>query len=162
MILQKATIPLKDRQYNCSTFGVNPMTRVQAQKLGPEVIRLWNNREQFMMKDGIIIRKWYTPGKDGYQDLIAVPQDAKRKILEQLQDSKVTGGHFALRKTLDRTLQRFWWPMMRRDIDKCMKNCKSCAARSAVDRNLENRVAVNHCGSTNCESGCRYLGTNNE
>ena len=35
-ILQKSTVPLNDRQYNCSTFGVKPMTREQAQKLAPE------------------------------------------------------------------------------------------------------------------------------
>ena len=68
-ILQKATIPLNDRQYNCSTFGVNPMTREQTQKLGPEVLGFWYNWEQFTMKDCILIRKWYTPGKDGYQEL---------------------------------------------------------------------------------------------
>ena len=45
-ILQKAMVPLSDRQYNCSTFGVKPMTREHAQKLGPEVLGLWNNWEQ--------------------------------------------------------------------------------------------------------------------
>ena len=113
------------------------MTREQAQKLGPEVLGLWNNSEQLMMKDGILIRKWYTPGKDGYQELIVVPQVAKRSVLEQLHDSKVTGGHFALHKTLERIRQRFWWPMMRRDIDKWIKSCKPCAARSTAGRNLK-------------------------
>ena len=61
--------------------------------------------------------------KDGYQELIVVPQVAKRSVLEQMHDSKVTGGHFALHKTLDRTRQRFWWPM-RRDIDKWIKSAK--------------------------------------
>ena len=89
------------------------------------------------MKDGILIRKWYTPGKDGYQELIVVPQVAKRSVLEQLHDSKVTGGHFALHKTLERTRQRFWWPMMRRDIDKWIKSCRPCAARSTAGRNLK-------------------------
>ena len=136
-ILQKATVPLNDRQYNGSTFGVNPMTRKQAQKLEPEVLGLWNNWEQFMMKDGMIIRKWYAPGKDGYQELIVVPQVAKRSVQEQLHDSKVTGEHFALHKTPDRTRQRFWWPMMRRDIDNWIKSCKPCAARSTAGRNLK-------------------------
>ena len=31
------------------------MTSEQAQKLGPEVLGLWNNWKQFMMKDGILI-----------------------------------------------------------------------------------------------------------
>ena len=136
-ILQKATIPLNDRQYNCSTFGANPMTREQTQKLGPEVLGLWNNWEQFMMKDGKLIRKWYTPGKDGYQELIVVPEVAKRSLKEHMHDSKVAGGHFALHKTLDRTQQQLWWPMMRRDIDNWIKSYKPCAARSTAGRNLK-------------------------
>ena len=56
-ILQKATIPLNGRQYNCSSFGANPMKREQTQKLRPEVLALWNNWEQFMMKDGKLIQK---------------------------------------------------------------------------------------------------------
>ena len=86
-----------------------------------------------MMKDGILIRKWYTPVKDGYQELIVV----KRIVLEQLHDSKITGGHFALHKTLDRARQRYWWPMMRRDIDNWIKSFKPCAARSTAGRNLK-------------------------
>ena len=113
------------------------MTREQAQKLGPEVLGLRNNWEQFKMKDGIPIRKWYTPGKDGYQELFVVPQVAKRSVLEQLHDSKVTGGHFAFHKTLNRTRQRFQWPMMRRSICKWIKSCKPCAARSIAGRNLK-------------------------
>ena len=74
------------------------MTREQAQKLGPEVLGLWSNWEQFMMKDGILIQRWYSPGKDGYQELIVVPQVAKHSVLEHLHDSKVRGGHFALHK----------------------------------------------------------------
>ena len=90
-----------------------------------------------MMKDSILIRKWYTPGKDGYQELIAVPQVVKRSVLEQLHDSKVTGGNLALLKALDRTRQRFLWPMMRRDIDNWIKICKLCAAQSTAGRNLK-------------------------
>ena len=83
------------------------MTREQAQKLGPEVLGLLNSWEQFMMKDGILIQNWCNPGKEGYQKFTVVPQIAKRSVLEQLHDSKVTGWHFELHKTLDRTRQRF-------------------------------------------------------
>ena len=56
------------------------MTRKQAQKLGPEVFGFWNNWEQFLMRDGILMRKWYTPVKDDYQEIIVVPQVAKRSV----------------------------------------------------------------------------------
>ena len=76
------------------------MTREQDQKLGPEVLGLRNNWEQFIMKDGILMQKWHTPDEDDYPEIIAVPQVTKRSVLEQLRDSKVTGEHFALHKTL--------------------------------------------------------------
>ena len=113
------------------------MTGEHAKKLWPKVLGLWNNWEQFMMKDGILIRKWYTPGKDGCQELIVVPQVAKRSVLDQLCDYRVTRAHFALRKTRNRTQQRIWWIMMRSDIDKLIKSCKPCAARSTAGRNLK-------------------------
>ena len=89
-----------------------------------------------MMRDGTLIRKLYIPGKDGYQELIVVSQVAKRSVLEQMNDSKPTRRLFAFHNTLDRTQQRFWWPMMRRDIDKGVKNCKPNAERSTMGRNL--------------------------
>ena len=147
------------------------MSREQVQNKGPEILGLWNNWEQFMMKDSILIRKWYTPGKDGYQELIAVPQVVKRSVLEQLHDSKVTGGNLAILKTLDGTRQWFLWPMMRRDVDNWIKSCKLCAARSTSGRNLKAelqpfilgvqfaKVAADILGPVKCngETGNKYF-----
>ena len=137
LILQKAMVPLYERQINCSTLWAKPMTSEQAQKLGPEVLRLWNNWKQFMMKHDMLILKWFVPVKDGYQALIHVPQVASRRVLEQLHDSRVTWGHISLHKTLDRTRQWFWWPMMRRNIDKLIKNCKPCPADIILKAQLQ-------------------------
>ena len=70
------------------------------------------------------------------KELIVVPQVANRSVLEQLQDSKVTGGLFSLHKTLDRSRQRFWWPMLRRDIEKWIESCKPSEARTRAGNNL--------------------------
>ena len=113
------------------------MTREQARKLGPAILGLWIIWEQFIMRDGKLIRKLYIPGKDGYQELIVVSKVAKRSVVEQMHDSKPTGTLFALHKTLDRTQQRFWWPIIRRDIDKWIKSCKPNAERSTMGRNLK-------------------------
>ena len=55
-ILPKSMTALNDRNYNCSIFGVNQMTREEAQKLGPEFLGSKNNWERFIMKDGILIQ----------------------------------------------------------------------------------------------------------
>ena len=65
-IQQNATVPLNDRQYNCSAFEISPMTREQALKRSPEILGLCNNCEQLMMNDSFFIQKWYNFGKDGY------------------------------------------------------------------------------------------------
>ena len=59
-----------------------------------------------------------------------VPISLREKVLEQLHDSKISGGHFAFQKTLDRARQRFWWPNMRKDIERKCENCLTCQSRS--------------------------------
>ena len=110
------------------------------------------------MKYGILIRNWYIPGKDGYQELIVVSPVAKLSVLEHLHDSKVTGGHFAMYKTLDRTRQLFWGPTMRRDIDKWIKICKP-RSRSTAGRNFKAELQPVTVGVRFARVAANILGT---
>ena len=106
-----------------------------------------------MIKGGILMRL-----SRNYRCATSCKAQRKKK----LRDSKVTVGHLALHKTLDRTRQRFWWPMMRKDVDQWVKSCKLCAAQSTVSRNLTAELqSVSHIEGTIRESRCRYLGTSN-
>ena len=46
----------------------------------------------------------------------------------------MSGGHFAVEKTLARIKQRYWWPQIRSDVEKRLSWCLPCAARSVAGR----------------------------
>ena len=58
-----------------------------------------------------------------------VPTRLREKALEQLHDSKIIRGYFTFQKKLDRARQRFWWPLMRKDIERKCENCLMCQSR---------------------------------
>ena len=66
---------------------------------------------------------------------LVVPQGLRETVLEQLHDSILSGGHFAIQKTLDRARQSFWWPIMRKDIEGKCENCILCQARTTAGKN---------------------------
>ena len=133
-ILSLAKIPTNEPRCTRSSLGINPITKDQAQKNGPEALNLWSLWDQLEIQNGILMRRWWVTGTNETRWLVVIPRDSRNEILEHLHDSKVTGGHFAFAKTLDRIRQRFWWPHMRKDVDLWIKGCKECAARSTAGR----------------------------
>ena len=49
-----------------------------------------------------------------------------------MHDSPLSGGHFAVEKTLASIKQRFWWPSLKTSVEKRIANCDRCAARSTA------------------------------
>ena len=78
----------------------------------------------------MLYKKWF-PRDDLRPSLqTIVPATGRKEILNQLHSSQISGGHFAVEKTLARIRQRFWWPTMRTDVEKKIQWCLTCAARS--------------------------------
>lgn len=127
-ILQWAQID--DRQ-TLAALPPCPTTRDAAVRLGPEVVAYWGIWNNLEVHAGVLYRKWQTNSFPPVIRQLVVPYKARRDILEQLHSSKVSGGHFAVQKTLDRIRQRFWWPTMRKDIENKCRTCEPCAARRA-------------------------------
>ncbi|XP_075240958.1 uncharacterized protein LOC142336176 [Convolutriloba macropyga] len=90
---------------------------------------MWGLLDQMELTDGVLYRKWQVEGSNATQKQLVVPQGLRETVLEQLHDSKLSGGHFAFQKTLDRARQRFWWPNMRKDFERKCENCTLCQAR---------------------------------
>ena len=53
----------------------------------------------------------------------------------QLADDEPLAGHNGVQKTLERVLQRFWWPAVNRDVAQYTQSCTVCAARTSAGRN---------------------------
>ena len=44
----------------------------------------------------------------------------------------MSGGRFRVEKTLARTKQKFWWPSLKKSVEKHLANCDHCAAKSTA------------------------------
>ena len=81
--------------------------RSKAIAAGADAVALWSLWEQLELAGGVLQRKWLVEGKNSTIRQFIVPTSLRNHVLDQLHDSKISGGHFAFQKTLDRARQRF-------------------------------------------------------
>ena len=82
--------------------------------------------------DKLLYRKTQQYGFQVHQ--LVLPEAKRLEVLVTAHDS-VWGGHFAFKKTFQRIQTSFFWPTMRKDIERYTKSCKICQ--------LKKRVTVN-------------------
>ena len=125
---------LTGSESSCSPLGPNLIPKEQAVQHGPEVVAYWSRWSELVLKNRVLYRKWFQPEKKEPHLQLIVPVSCRKEILDQLHSSPVSGGHFKVEKTLLRIRQRFWWPFMRRAIEKKFSWCLPCAARTTAGR----------------------------
>ena len=82
---------------------------------------------QFFSRQGILYRK-ARPSKDAPDDdveQLVLPRSVRRTVLE-LAHSIPMAGHLGRKKTLERILQRFYWPTIFRDVEEFCRSCGEC------------------------------------
>ena len=91
---------------------------------------LWAQRQQLILKEGILYRKWEdVPRKGHSQHLqLVLPHELVPTVLEALHNHS-TAGHLGITKTLQKVRYRFYWPGQRRDIEDWCRACDDCASR---------------------------------
>ena len=77
-------------------------------------------------------------GKKVYQ--ICVP-DKLQKVVHHWSHAHPTSGHFGIKATLLRCVERFYYPGMRKDSETRVKACPECLAKI---RNVKIRDAIHH------------------
>ena len=91
---------------------------------------LWAQRQQLVLLDGILYRKWEDArggGKDSHLQLV-LPKKQVPDVLQQFHDSP-TAGHLGITKVLQKVKWRFYWVGQRRDVEDWCRKCEKCGAR---------------------------------
>ena len=60
-----------------------------------------------------------------------VPYVLRSKLIVNMHECPMTGGHLGIRKSLTKITSRFWWDGMNGDIKKVIKSCVMCQQRKA-------------------------------
>ncbi|KAF6214569.1 hypothetical protein GE061_009312 [Apolygus lucorum] len=90
----------------------------------PDQYPLWRVEGDSVMK--------YVPGRD---DLVPswkllVPRGQRQKLMEENHNTPHSG-HFGVYKTLNRLAEDYYWPKMRRDVQRFVAQCRICCAFKA-------------------------------
>jgi len=80
-------------------------------------------KSSYEIRDGLLHKKGDPP-------MILVPTKMRKEILEIYHDDRLTGGHLRFQKCIEKIQQRYWWPNLRKDLQKWLEACVECQTRN--------------------------------
>jgi len=86
------------------------------------------SRNLFVVKQGILYRKYETPFEPLPVLQFVVPRQYRRIALDGCHKE---AGHQGQRRTITLAKDRFWWPSMDKYITDALRNCQRCIAHEA-------------------------------
>ncbi|KAL7857234.1 hypothetical protein SRHO_G00161330 [Serrasalmus rhombeus] len=106
--------------------GSERPTWVDVSPLGPATKAYWSQWKCLYMRDGILLRRFYTNNETEFHPQIILPRVFRQDVQQQMHDGPV-GGHFGVERMLARVQTRYYWYQMREDIHLWCRTCASCA-----------------------------------
>ena len=114
----------------------------------------WNSLK---LKDGILYRIWEsTDGKQSVEKLI-LPRKLRKEVMRQLHDGN-SGGHFGIKKTMQKIKARFYWIGCREDVENYCNTCDICNSRKGPNIRQRNKMQQYNVGSPFERIGIDILG----
>lgn len=99
------------------------------QRMCHHVVEKPNNFPSWRIEKGILFKKTkisypnLQDPTDGWLEV--VPKDARNKIISENHDPP-TCGHLGVFKTTSRITSKYYWPKLRQDVAKFIRNCRVC------------------------------------
>ena len=87
----------------------------------------------FYEEDGLLYRHWH-PREEGEElgiEQLIIPKQHREAVLRLAHEIPLAG-HLGKKKTVERILQRFYWPTLYRDVAEWCRTCEQCQKHSAV------------------------------
>ncbi|XP_038683092.1 uncharacterized protein LOC119983499 [Tripterygium wilfordii] len=101
--------------------------------LDVDFVQIWTT-----LKEGGIVTKGNYKLHEGFlfKDLrLCIPAGSIREFLIQELHQGGLAGHFGIDKTLSLVEDRFYWPHLRRDVTKVVKQCRICQLNKGIKHN---------------------------
>jgi hypothetical protein len=107
--------------------------------------RLMVDFERLKLVDGVVYRKWYDKhGVEIGQHLLA-PKQIRAKILEAAHDGQVAG-HYAVKQTLRKVREHFYWPGIMADVRHYCRSCVVCQQRRPAPKRPHHALVQDRVG----------------
>jgi hypothetical protein len=116
----------EDKVLNQVKIWVKEANKVEdPMKLGPALRRYHNKLSRLSINEqGLLCLTYYNKKAKKARKLICVPEDLKEKVMQVHHD--LGGGHLAGEKTMNRILQKFYFPNIKEEVTLFCKTCSKC------------------------------------
>ena len=85
----------------------------------------WSQFQRLCIHDDLLCRIWYE-GKKPEKYQIIVPKYLREIVLQHCHDS-IVGGHFGMRKTLEKVRQKYYWAGLYTYVEQHVRSCDICS-----------------------------------
>ena len=85
----------------------------------------WSQFQRLCIHDDLLCRIWYE-GKKPEKYQIIVPKYLRETVLQHCHDS-IVGGHFGMRKTLEKVRQKYYWAGLYAYVEQYVRSCDICS-----------------------------------
>ena len=96
------------------------------ESMGHSVRSLWAQWDRLKLVNGLLYRQWEEANSGTIKLQLVLPHSFIPTVLEALH-SGIGGGHFGVRKTIEKVRSRFYWPQLRQDVEQWCRQCSACA-----------------------------------
>ena len=104
--------------------GIRPQGP-EVQKSSPETRHYWNLWDSLRLKGEVLCREFTKKNGSGNYWQIIVPASMRPTILHQMHNN-IISGHLGVKKTREKTLQKFYWFGIRDEIYNWVHQCEEC------------------------------------
>lgn len=81
----------------------------------------------YFIHDEVLLRKWLAQSEEsgGESQVQVVVPEKFRDVVLQLAHGDIAG-HLGVKKTYDRVLRHFYWPLLKKSVSRFIKTCHTC------------------------------------
>ena len=90
--------------------------------------RLMEDWERLELRDGVLYRQWYNQQGRITRYQLVTPSQIRAQVLSVAHEGAISG-HFAVKRTIAKVREYFYWPRLMTDVESYCKSCIVCQRR---------------------------------
>ncbi|POS82547.1 hypothetical protein EPUL_004988, partial [Erysiphe pulchra] len=111
---------------NWKTKGQRPRWE-DVSPLNSRVKSYWAQWDSLILEDGLLKRSLENEEGVAARNQLVIPRSRVPEVLRKLHDG-TSGGHFGIKKTLEKVRERFYWVNCKEDVKDWCRKCRLCAS----------------------------------
>ncbi|CAF1678282.1 unnamed protein product, partial [Adineta ricciae] len=123
-------------QHDTSITRLNDFNRSNLNEIVFDITKLKEHQlnDKQIQKDGTLYKLISAPHGKTKRKLFYISSSMIKSLITSYHDNPLIGGHFAVRRILEKLKQQYWWPEMKESVIDHIKSCIHCQAYNVTQQ----------------------------